>query len=546
MQVYFNEKLKNFVSGALSVGYKERFLLKELHEYMESRSPKVCCLYGLRRTGKTIMTLQEIKNLNDYEHCLYIRCEDGDTMWQLRQKIEEILDENMECKYIFVDEVTKAKGFVNTCSFFADAYSITGKRVVLAGTDSLGFLLANSNELFDRALLIHTTYIPFKEYQYLLGHGILDYIKYGGTLTDGDENVFYNNDRASLYTNSAIVQNISNTLKWWNDGNNYVNNHILKDVAVRNELPSIINKVLEIHNRLFLAEVINGAFESHDLGPLSELMSKGREEIADASVINTAEIHERIRIYLGIKKELYEHVSQDVADVIIKYLVKLDVLYQIPKNRIFVSNNKKEDERNEYIFTQVGMRYCQAVALADALIFSDNFVKYTAEQRDKVLRKLEGDILGKILEDIVFYQLSKELGYDGRDTQYVLSKYRNEFGKEIDLVVLDMQNKSSVAIEVKLSKKQDFHQTKALKDQALCEEIERKSGLPIFNKVLVYTGESSQAEDGVLYLNAEDFLNNAKEITKLLLQERNISLERVLNTSGYGNGDSEGNRKTER
>lgn len=62
----------------------------------------------------------------------------------------------------------------------------------------------------------------------------------------------------------------------------------------------------------------------------------------------------------------------------------------------------------------------------------------------------------------------------------------------------------------------------------------------------MYTGESSQAEDGVLYLNAEDFLNNAKEITKLLLQERNISLERVLNTSGYGNGDSEGNRKTER
>ena len=33
--------------------------------------------------------------------------------------------------------------------------------------------------------------------------------------------MFYNNDRANVYANSAIVENISNTLKKWNDGRNY-------------------------------------------------------------------------------------------------------------------------------------------------------------------------------------------------------------------------------------------------------------------------------------------------------------------------------------
>lgn len=39
-----------------------------------------------------------------------------------------------------------------------------GMKIVLSGTDSLGFWLAMDEELYDRAKPIHTTFIPYREY----------------------------------------------------------------------------------------------------------------------------------------------------------------------------------------------------------------------------------------------------------------------------------------------------------------------------------------------------------------------------------------------
>lgn len=66
MDIYCGNDLKDFVHNSLDDAFKERFLLKNLHDYMTSKNDrKVFCLYGLRRTGKTIMMLQELRNLGD-------------------------------------------------------------------------------------------------------------------------------------------------------------------------------------------------------------------------------------------------------------------------------------------------------------------------------------------------------------------------------------------------------------------------------------------------------------------------------------------------
>jgi len=39
-----------------------------------------------------------------------------------------------------------------------------GMKLVLSGTDSLGFAMANRDELYDRSVMIHTSFIPFREY----------------------------------------------------------------------------------------------------------------------------------------------------------------------------------------------------------------------------------------------------------------------------------------------------------------------------------------------------------------------------------------------
>lgn len=49
-------------------------------------------------------------------------------------------------------------------------------KIVVSGTDSLGFQMANRDELYDRNIMIHTSFIPFREYENLLGirdaHGV--------------------------------------------------------------------------------------------------------------------------------------------------------------------------------------------------------------------------------------------------------------------------------------------------------------------------------------------------------------------------------------
>ena len=216
MDIYQGTDLKKFVEDALNNDFKERFILKDLHAYMTSSNDrKVCCLYGLRRTGKTIMALQEIKKLDDYASCMFVTCEKNDSIHQ----IKDAMKTNPSCKYLFVDEATKAADFIDTCAFLADAYAIRGIKVVLSGTDSLGFLLSSNDELYDRAHLLHTTYIPYKEYNYLLGKDLDSYIRYGGTLTEID--TFYNRETANEYSNTAIVHNIIHSLNNWGDGKTY-------------------------------------------------------------------------------------------------------------------------------------------------------------------------------------------------------------------------------------------------------------------------------------------------------------------------------------
>ena len=81
-------------------------------------------------------------------------------------------------QYVFIDEVTLLKDFIDSASLFSDIYAMMGMKIVMSGTDSLGFLLSTSDELYDRAYTIHTTFISFREYSRLLGiHDIDEYIR---------------------------------------------------------------------------------------------------------------------------------------------------------------------------------------------------------------------------------------------------------------------------------------------------------------------------------------------------------------------------------
>lgn len=75
---------------------------------------------------------------------------------------------------MLLDKVTLMRDFIDSAA-------------LLSGTDSLGFWFALRQELYDRAKMIHTTFIPYREHSRLLGIDQIDeYIRYGGTLRAGE------------------------------------------------------------------------------------------------------------------------------------------------------------------------------------------------------------------------------------------------------------------------------------------------------------------------------------------------------------------------
>ena len=179
MVIYNGKSLKIHVEEGLAGISKERFIVRGLHDYVDSPNDrKTYFLYGSAGTGKTTMMLQEIERIGDYDKCLFLHCCDGSTVMQMR----EMIDTYQGYRYVFIDEATKVKDFTLYSSVLADHYAAEGKKIVLAGEDLSVVRNVRQDELFDRAHYVDTTYIPFGEYNELLGRGIMDYMKCGGVL----------------------------------------------------------------------------------------------------------------------------------------------------------------------------------------------------------------------------------------------------------------------------------------------------------------------------------------------------------------------------
>lgn len=138
-------------------------------------------------------------------------------------------------RYVFIDEITLLSDFIDTAAVLSDVFSMMGMKIVVSGTDSLGFAMANRDELYDRSVTIHTSFIPFREYARLLNIRSVDsYIEYGGTLkmenmsfddpdTAFHEVAFRDDESTRKYIDTAISRNIQHTLKMTITANTSIN-----------------------------------------------------------------------------------------------------------------------------------------------------------------------------------------------------------------------------------------------------------------------------------------------------------------------------------
>jgi len=500
--VVTGEPLRSFYKTVAK--FKKRDCFEQLNRFVTGDySGKICILYGLRRTGKTTLLFQMLGELPVNE-AAYIKTQVTDTMSDLSKDLTTL--HNMGCKYVFIDEITLLDDFIDTAAVLSDVFSMMGMKIVVSGTDSLGFAMANRDELYDRNIMIHTSFISFKEYARLLGlHSVDKYIEYGGTLKmenmsfdDPDymlDDVSFRDDESTRkYIDTAISRNIQHTLK--NDnGGEYFNE--LRVLYENGELTNIINRIVENMGHRFLLSVIEDRFKSHDLGSAKNLLlhDAPNERAYVLNAVDTQTIIERLKHIIDVKEkeETKVKVTPEHIEKVKKYLVLLDLIVNCP---IRYESGKTEEY---YVFSQPGMRYSIAKALVYSLMQDEYFKSVSEKDKDYIITKILEDVKGRMLEDIVLLEVTKVLPKNKE-----AFKFKFDIGGEFDMVVFDKSVYTCKVYEIKHSDKAVKEQARYLLDDDKCSIIEHKYG-KITQKCVLYRGDDTTI-DGVEYKNVERFL----------------------------------------
>lgn len=485
--------------------YGKRDCFRTLKKFVQgSYEGKICILYGLRRTGKTTLLFQMMGELLN-EKVAYIKIQTSDNMSNLTKDLNQLYQ--LGYKYVFIDEITLMSDFINTAAVLSDIFSMMGMKIVVSGTDSLGFAMANRNELYDRNVMIHTSFISFKEYARLLKIQSVDsYIEYGGTLKmenmsfdDPDaafDDVSFRDDESTRkYIDTAISRNIQHTLKNDNYGE-YFNQ--LRELYEQNELTNVINRIVERMNHDFLLSVVEEKFKSRDFGSARDLLlhDAPAETAFVLNDVDYAKIIERLKAIIEIKEkdELKVKITDEHIKKVKAYLIALDLVVNIP---LRLESAKDQDY---YIFSQPGMRYSIAKALVYSLMQDEYFKSISEQDKSYIVEKILSDVKGRMLEDIVLLELNKSVSKDKEVFQF-----RFDLGGEFDMVVYNKGEHSCKIYEIKHSSKAVIEQAKHLLNKEKCNIIESRYG-KIIGKYVLYRGKDETVGD-IQYLNIEKFLS---------------------------------------
>ena len=481
--------------------FRKRDCFSILRDYIYGpRQDRVFILCGLRRTGKTTMIRQIIAEMKDEElgKTAFIQITGKDSLAAVNRDLKYLEDAGF--RFVFLDEVTLMEDFISGAALFSDVYAAGGMKIVLSGTDSLGFVFSEDEQLYDRCILLHTTFIPYREFEHVLGvKGIDEYIRYGGTMSLGgirynETSTFASKAGADEYVDSAVARNIQHSLKYYQDGGHFRH---LQELYEHEELTSAINRIVEDINHRFTLEVLTGDFRSNDLEISRKNLRRDRERPTDVlDRIDLPEVTERLRRLLEIRDLSEQSVKLSGAHVseIREYLELLDLIREVG---VFTLPSA-EKLRDRTVISQPGLRYAQADALVSSLLQDQAMSDLSLEERNYVLDRIRSEIMGRMMEDIVLLETALA---DPKKQVFVLQFAVGEF----DMVVFDPEAASCRVYEIKHSAGIAAEQARHLNDPEKCAMTEHRYG-PIKGKTVLYRG-ATQDVDGVQYVNVEEYLN---------------------------------------
>lgn len=494
------ETLRSFAKSVR--GYRRRECFQQLYDYVYGDpQDKVFILYGLRRTGKTTMIRQIFAEMRDTElvKAAFIQITAKDTLADVNRDLKIL--EAHGFRYVFLDEVTLMEDFIEGAALFSDVFAACGMKIVLSGTDSLGFLFTEDEQLYDRCVLLHTTFIPYREFETVLGiHGIDEYIRYGGTMSLGgihynENSTFASKEKTDEYVDTAIARNIQHSLRCYQYEGHFRH---LRDLYDKNKLTSAINRVVEDINHRFTLEVLTQDWKSHDLGISASNLRRDRENPTDIlDRIDLVAVTSSLRKLLEIRNKAEQTIELDDIHVaeIKEYLDLLDLTREIDVLHLPDVSTKS----SRTVIAQPGLRYAQADELIRSLLLDETFSALSLAERTVVQERILTEIKGRMLEDIVLLEtkltnLKKQV--------FVLQFPIGEF----DMVVFDPEAGSCQIFEIKHSEEAVSQQYRHLVNEEKCAQTEHRYG-SITGKFVLYRGKS-RVVDGIPYQNVEEYLRN--------------------------------------
>lgn len=486
------DELHQFVNKGTSSYDKERYLVDELMQFLYYPCDgKICALYGLRRTGKTIMMYHAIKRLfiAGIADIAFISLTENDSLALLFKKMEGFVKKGI--KYIFIDEVTAVNGFIQSSALLADTYARMGIHIVIAGTDSYVINIAGKNNLYDRVIKINTTYIGYKEYEYLNnGTTILDYIHVGGVLP---ADIFYNEEKTKDYINTAISGNIINSLLRANNRKQYQH---LMELDSRGLLRKAIEQAIESANEQLTIDVITKSYVNNTLGSAKQLLEKIFEI---DETLNTEEVEDNVRYKLSIVRDFDAEISDKYVQELKDFLIDIGTIKMYHR---YVCTKRNIRKLEVPIFVQPGLRYNQTAALLNSLCETPSFFEIPKQVRDLFKNKIIEDVEGNLIEHEVI--LSNLMRHAGKEIEVTQLMYES---KEIDMII---HNSSTVYLfEIKRNKNALEEQAKWLTNKEICDCIEQIFGYKVNKKVVLYLGEDTTktiAGETIYYKNINSFL----------------------------------------
>ena len=480
-KVIFGDRLKSLVS--ITRNYKKSECIQMLRDYIfKDIADKVFILYGLRRTGKTTLIRQIILELSesDFEKAAFIQVTSRDSLSDIDEDLR-LLEKN-GYKYVFLDEVTLMEDFIEGAALFSDIYASSGMKIVLSGTDSLGFAFSKEEQLYDRCIMLHTTFISYREFENVLGiYGIDEYIRYGGTMSLGGINYnastpFSNIKDTEEYINTSIAKNIQHSLKMYQYGGHF---RQLLDLYEKGELTNVINRVVEDMNHRFTKSVVERITANNLLGDRVDSINLDK-------------------VTSGIK-EMLDISNDDISDAymtqIKEYLAILDLIKEIDLEYLPEVNQK----RKIVVVTQPGLRYAQAEAIVENLLLDEKFQELDIQKRTHILERLLSEIRGRMMEDIVLLETKL-----AKKDKHVF-KLQFPIG-EFDMVVQDPKTLSCEIYEIKYSKERACEQYRHISNEEKCAMTTHRYG-NITGRYVIYRGENTEM-DTIQYLNVEDYLKS--------------------------------------